>query len=394
MSGRHQCATLILMPPTIKRVFPILGLSIFSNALGVGIIAPLLPIYAENLGATGTWLGFIIAGFSISRFIIMPFAGRLSDRRGRKQIMAVGLIAFAITSFGYVWANSTVGLLLVRFLQGIAAGMILPIAQAYVGDIAPEGEEGKWMGFFSAAFFTGLGCGPLMGGILGEHLGMNAAFCAMGGFSLLAFLGVALFLPEVSTRQKTASQGSSFKDIAASKVVQGIFSFRLGYASARGAFSTFLPILAGINLGLSPSLIGVLLAVNVLGMSVLQILTGAIADRFNRRALIVLGSAINLTALAVIHFAGNLWVLLVLCVILGVGGAVAMPAASVLAISQGRRFGMGIVMASLNMALAIGMSVGPILAGVIADTLSVGFVFYFASAVVLIGAIIFSRLTR
>ena len=382
------------MPPTIKRVFPILGLSIFSNALGVGIILPLLPLYAENLGATGIWLGLIFAGFSISRFIVMPFAGRLSDRRGRKRILAIGLIAFSITSFGYIWANNMASLLLVRFLQGIAAGMILPIAQAYVGDIAPEGEEGKWMGFFSATFFTGFGCGPLMGGILSEHLGMNTAFYAMGGFNLLAFLGVALFLPETSTRQKAASQSASFKDIAGSKVVRGIFSFRLGYASSRGAFITFLPILAGINLGLSPSLIGVLLTVNVLGMSLLQIPTGAIADRVNRRALIVLGTAIHLAAMAVVPTASNFWQLLVLCGIIGVGGAMAMPAASALAISEGRIFGMGIVMASLNMALAIGMSVGPILAGVIADILSVGFVFYFAAAIALVGAITFSRLIR
>ena len=229
------------MPPTINRVFPILGLAIFSNALGVGIILPLLPLYAEKLGASGILLGFIFASFSISRFIIMPFAGRLSDRRGRKHILAIGLIAFAITSFGYVWANNTVSLLLVRFLQGIAAGMILPIAQAYVGDIAPEGEEGKWMGFFSATFFTGFGFGPLMGGILSEHLGMNSAFYAMGCFNLLAFLGVALFLPETSTRQKATIPRASFKDIATSKVVRGIFSFRLGYASSRGAFITFLP---------------------------------------------------------------------------------------------------------------------------------------------------------
>jgi len=382
------------VPRIIKKVFPILGLSIFSSMLGVGIILPLLPIYAENLGATGIWLGVIFAGFSISRTIIMPVAGWLSDRRGRKLILGIGLFAFALTSLGYIWANDTASLLLVRFLQGIAAGMILPIAQAYIGDIAPEGEEGKWMGYFNATFFTGFGFGPLMGGILTEHLGVNAAFYAMGGLNLLAFLGVALFLPEISTREKATSPDSSYRDIAASSIMRGLFSFRLGFALARGAFVAFLPILAGINLGLSPSLIGILLTVNILGMSLLQIPAGIIADRFSGRALVVLGCAIHLVALALIPAVGNFWQLFVLCVLLGIGGAIAMPAASVLAISQGKRFGMGVTMAAFNVAMSAGLAIGPILAGVIADFLSISSVFYLAAAVVLVGAVAFSRFTR
>jgi len=68
----------------IKKTFPILALSVFSSMLGVGIISPLLPLYAENLGATGIWLGIIFSSFSISRTVFMPIIGRLSDRRGRK----------------------------------------------------------------------------------------------------------------------------------------------------------------------------------------------------------------------------------------------------------------------------------------------------------------------
>ena len=67
----------------IRKVFPVLALSIFSSMLGVGIISPLLPLYAENLGATGIWLGVIFSSFSITRAVFMPFIGKLSDRWGR-----------------------------------------------------------------------------------------------------------------------------------------------------------------------------------------------------------------------------------------------------------------------------------------------------------------------
>ncbi len=380
---------------TIKKIFPILALSIFSSLLGVGIIAPLLPLYAEDLGASGIWLGVIFAGFSISRIFVTPVAGRLSDRQGRKMILVFGLLAFSITSFGYVWAGNSVTLFLVRFLQGAASGMVLPVAQAYIGDVAPMGEEGKWMGLFNATFFTGFGCGPLMGGVLAEHLGMNAAFYAMGGLNLAAFLGVAVFLPEVITRKKGADGAtSSYRELASNSTIRGLFSFRLGFATARGAMSTFLPILAGINLGLTPSLIGVLLTVNIVGMSVLQVPGGILADRFSPRALVVLGSVIHLATMSMVPDAGNFGHLLIICIFLGFGGAVAVPAASVLTVRQGKRFGMGIAMAVFSMAMGIGMTIGPVLAGVIADSLSTSVVFYFAAAAVFLGATAFSWYTR
>jgi DHA1 family multidrug resistance protein-like MFS transporter len=384
----------VTVPPVVKKVFPVLSLTIFSATLGIGIIAPLLPLYAEDLGATGIWLGLIFAGFSISRTIIIPFAGRLSDRRGRKLFLVIGLFSYTVLSIGYVWADSLTGLTLVRFLHGLASGMVLPIAQAYVGDIVPEGGEGKWMGYFNAAFFTGVGCGPLLGGILADHLGMDAAFYAMGCLSLLAFLGVTFFLPEIKARQKEDSPKSSYKDIAANRVMWGLFSLRLGFSTARGALATFLPIFAGINLALSTSLIGFLLTVNMLGMSLLQIPAGSLADRFNRRAMVTLGSTFYLVGMALIPTTGNFWHLLMLSIFLGLGGAAAMPAASVMVVDQGRRYGMGMTMAVFFMAVGIGMAIGPILAGVIADLFSTGSVFYFSAASVLAGTIAFGWFTR
>jgi len=378
----------------IKKVFPVLALAVFSSMLGVGIISPLLPLYAENMGATGIWLGIIFASFSVSRAIIMPIAGRLSDRYGRKLFLGTGLLLYAIISLCFIWANSVSQLALIRLLHGIAAGMIMPIAQAYIGDISPEGEEGKWMGYFNAAFFTGFGFGPLIGGTLTEHLGMTIAFSTMSGLNLLAFLVVILFLPEIRQREMAASSHPSFREMSASGMVKGLFSFRLAFSLGRGAFATFLPIFAGIYLGLSPTLIGVLLAVNILLMSLLQVYGGNIADRFNRKALIIVGCLINLTYLAMIPLGGNFWQLLGICALGGLGGAIAMPAASALTVEEGRRFGMGATMGAFAMAFSIGMAIGPLLSGVIADLVSINSVFYFGAIMGLIGTGLFVWFTR
>lgn len=378
----------------IKKVFPILALSIFSSMLGVGIISPLLPIYAEQMGATGIWIGIIFASFSISRAIIMPITGRLSDRGRRKLFLSIGLLSGSIISLGYIWADSVSQLTLVRTIHGVAAGMILPIAQAYVGDIAPEGKEGTWMGYFNSAFFTGFGVGPLMGGTLTEHFGMNVAFSTMGGLNLLAFLIVILFLPEISQRKKIASPQLFFREMRASGIVKGLFSFQVSFSIGRGILAAFLPIFAGMYLGLSPTLVGVLLTVNILLMSLLQVYGGNIADRFNRKALVVIGSLTNLAYLALIPLGNNFWQLLAICIFGGLGGAVSIPAASALTVEEGRKFGMGSTIAVLAVAFSIGMAIGPMLGGVIADFASIDLVFYFGAATALAGTGLFIWFTK
>lgn len=378
----------------IKKIFPILALSVFSSMLGVGIIAPLLPLYAENMGATGIWLGIIFAGFSISRAIFMPIIGRLSDRNGRKLFICTGLLIYAIISLGYIWADNVSQLTLVRLIQGAAAGMIIPIAQAYVGDISPEGEEGKWMGYFHAAFFTGFGIGPLMGGALTDHFGMTVAFSTMGGLNLVAFLVAALFLPEIRRRETSTSLHPSFKKMGTSGIIKGLFSFRLVDALGRGAFSCFLPIFAAMYIGLSPTLIGILLAVTILLMSLLEIPGGNIADRFNRRVLVVFGSLIRLIFLALIPLMHSFWQLLGLCALQGLGGAISLPAASALIIEEGRKFGMGSTIGIFTLAMSIGMAIGPLLGGVIADFVNINSVFYFAAGMGLIGTSLFIWFTK
>ncbi|GAH51201.1 unnamed protein product, partial [marine sediment metagenome] len=295
---------------------------------GVGLITPLLPLYAQDLGASGTQLGIIFAGYGISNSILTPIMGRLSDRRGRKLFLCIGLAGYAIISLGYVWAATVSQLTLVRVIQGVAGAMIIPIAMAYIGDLSPEGEEGKWMGYANAAFFSGFGIGPLLGGTLAERFGMNVSFYSMGCLCLLAFLVVVIFLPEIGQR-KTGEKGRlSFKDMSTSPMVRGLFSFRLVQAVGRGGVMTFLPIFAATYIGLGPALIGVLLAVNMLPMMVLLAPAGRLADRFNRKALVILGNLIYLITLALIPLAHTFWQQLWLCFPRAIGGAISMPAAT------------------------------------------------------------------
>ncbi len=378
----------------IKKVFPILAVSIFSAMLGVGLVSPLLPLYASDMGASGLELGMIFAGYGIVNSVATPIMGRLSDRRGRKTFLSIGLLAYSILSLGYVWAADVPQLVLVRLLMGGAGAMIVPIALAYIGDLSPEGEEGKWMGYANAAFFSGFGIGPLLGGALAERFGMNTSFYAMGLLCLLAVLVAVLFLPEIRQRKIGEKGHLSFKEMSTSPMIRGLFSFRLVQALGRGGIMTFLPIFAATSIGLGPTLIGILLAVNMLPMMVLLVFAGRLADRFNRKTLIITGNLIYLITLALIPLARTFWQQLWLCFPRAIAGAVSMPAATALTVEEGRKFGMGSTMSILMMAMGIGMAVGPPLSGVIADLVDINAVFYFGAAVGVIGTGLFVWFTR
>ncbi len=152
--------------PMNKKAFWVIASAMFISMLGMGIVTPFLPIYADQLGASPLEIGLVQAGFSISNMFSLPFVGRLSDRIGRKVFLSAGLAILMLASFGFIWARNPAQLILMRLFQGLGASAHLPIAQAYLGDITPEGGEGKWMGYFNAILFGGIGMGPLVGGVL------------------------------------------------------------------------------------------------------------------------------------------------------------------------------------------------------------------------------------
>ncbi len=378
----------------IIKVFLILALCMFSATLGIGVVSPLLPLYARDMGVTGIWLGIIIAAYSISNSIAVPIAGRLSDRKGRKPFIVIGLLAYSIISLGYIWADNATQLALVRLIQGVAGAATIPIAMAYIGDLSPEGEEGKWQGWANAAFFSGFGAGPLLGGIVTDHVGISVTFFTMGGLNLLAFLIALFFLPEVSRRKiGESSPRPSFKEMSTSSIIRGLFSFRLAQALGRGGIFAFLPIFASM-IGLSISLIGILITINFSSWILFTPLGGLIADKFNRRTLIIVGNIVFSMLLVAIPLTNNFGQLLVVLLIQGLSGALVMPAASALTVNEGRKYGMGSTMGLFFLAMGIGMTLGPIISGGIADWVNLDSVFYFGAIMGLIGTVLFAWFTR
>ncbi len=404
----------------IKKAFPILALSVFAGMLGLGIISPLMPVYARDLGATGIWIGVLLASYSVSRAVFMPFIARFSDKRGRRIILATGLLFYAVMYFFYMGVEELWQLMLVRILHGSAGGMIIPIAKAYVGELSPEGEEGTWMGYYNTAFFAGMGAGPLVGGTLYDAFagaplifgkfdpGLVAAFGAMGLLNLIGAVTVFFFLPEIPLGLSRRKPRPSFRKMLSSNPFRGLLSLRLVEGLGRTSYSAFLPIYAGLQLGLSTTQTGTLVTIHVLLSALLQAPMGKITDKFSqsisRRSLILSGGVLIVIYMLLVPLTTQFWQLIMISIIAGMVSSMTTPAGSAIAVGEGRKFGMASVMAAVSLTISAGQALGPLLGGIVAELANRGLaegvvqdvraVFYFAAIFVAIGIGLFGWFTR
>ncbi len=375
-----------------RKIFGALFFSLLATITGVGIVVPLLPVYASHSGASGFYIGLIFGAFSLSRTLLLPFFGRVSDRKGRKPFIVAGLICYALVSVAFILYNSVPHLIIARFVQGIASAMIMPVIQAYVGDITPEGREGFVMGLFNMSLFFGLSLGPVIGGVINDRFNMQTAFSCMG---LLAVVGAGLsywLLP--STGQETVVRRKrpplNWRAIIGDRVIIGLCVYRFVYTVGIGIIWGFVPVLADQDLGLSSSRIGALVMVAVLFSGLVQTPMGFMADRSSRKVMAVFGGIVAGLALLSYQWAGSFNALLASGIAFGLGGGIAMPAVMAVAVQKGQQTeSMGSVMGLLTLAHSAGMLAGAVLAGAMMDWFHLRVAFTIGGALTGIGVVFF-----
>lgn len=375
-----------------KKAFAVLVGSMFISMLGMGIVSPFLPIYANKLGASTLEVGLVQAGFNLTGICTVLFFGRLSDRFGRKIFLSCGLAILAISPLGLMSATKPIQLIFWRLFQGLGASAHLPIAQAYLGDITPEGNEGKWMGYFNAVLFAGIGAGPLFGGVITDALNIKATFVFMSVLNVLALIANIIFLKEMP--RKIAPHGrTSLIAPLKSRIMRGAFSYNLSVGVGTAGMMAFIPLFANKMIGLSASLIGLLLAART-PVSILQSYTGRLADRWNRRTMVLLGGVVSVISITLLPKSIGFWTLLIAYICVMLGQAFGTPASNAYVVQEGRTYGMGATTTMYMMAMHIGNGVGPVALGGIADWLGLEYAFYTAAICMAVGVALFGYIVR
>jgi MFS family permease len=139
----------------------ILSLAVFATMVGNSVVIPFLPLYVHQYGVSEFGAGLLFSVHAATRIVVLPFIGRLSDRWERKTFLLIGVLCYTLSSLAYMPASQLPTFVAVMVIHDTATAVVHPVAMAYVGELAPKGQEGRYSGYINSALLGGIAGGPM-----------------------------------------------------------------------------------------------------------------------------------------------------------------------------------------------------------------------------------------
>lgn len=379
-----------------SRPFIVLFCAVAVATMGISMVSPILPIYAERLGATGIWTGLTFSIFAVTQTIISPFAGSWSDRYGRKPFIILGLLLYCVAALGYLGADSFVQVLAFRALSGCGTSLIFSVARAYIGDLVPPGHEGRWFGVFAVADIVGFGIGPIFSGALRDAFGFDSVFVGMAALMGASAVIVAVLLPRhpKTDRVVTAAHPAwSARAALRDRLTLALTILMALTSLSFGAVYSFLSVRLD-EIEVTGLQIGIAFAAESFAAALAQPALGPFADRLDRRAMVVAGLLVSAVMLIGLGVAASYSLIVALMVGLGAGQAAAMVATSAMQVVAGRRAGMGTVIGLGAAGNGVGIVFGSVVGGAAVEVFGLGAPFYLGAGAMIVGALAVTWMLR
>ncbi|WJQ80838.1 MFS transporter [Brevibacillus brevis] len=353
----------------------ILMFNIFLVFTGIGLVIPIMPKYMESLGITGGTIGLLVAAFSLTQLLFSPIAGRWADSFGRKKIIVIGLVVFAISEVMFGIANSPVLLFVSRLLGGISAALIMPAVMAYSADVTTNEERAAGMGYITAAITTGFIIGPGIGGYIAEF-GIRVPFYSAGIAGLIAACITLLILKESKPTEESLADSSSEKQ-RSSLLSQLMYSYREPYffsliivfvmSFGLANFETIFSLFVDHKFGFEPKDIAFIITFGSIAGAVVQLTAFSwIMNRFGEKRVISICLLFAGLFIILTLFVHGFWMIFAVTFIVFLAIDILRPAIST-QMSMLAKDQQGYV-AGLNSAFtSLGNIAGPIVAGFLFD---------------------------
>lgn len=347
-----------------KKVLPILFLIMFLVMVGFGIIIPVIPFFAEKVGATPAELGLLMGVYSFMQLISAPIWGRISDRIGRKPVMMIGILGLAISFFLMAISSQLWMLFVARIIGGLLSSANMPTTMAYVADITSDEDRSKGMGIIGAATGLGFIFGPAIGGLFSKT-SLNMPFYIAGASSLLTFFLVLFILKESLSiekrgehfKDKTSIRGSLSGATSIIYILQWFISLSLSGLEATFAY------FAAKKAGLDSIDLGYIFMIMGFGSALVQGgLVGRLAKKYGEGVIIQAGIIVSAIGFGLILLVNSFTTAAIFLTIFGLGNGVIRPCISAL-LTKRSTVGHGSTTGILSSFDSLGRIIGPPLGG-------------------------------
>lgn len=379
----------------------------FFVALGFGILAPAIPVFARTFGVSALAASSVISVFALVRFISSPAAGAMVNRFSERSVLATGLIIVSVSSLAAGFSQNFVQLLILRGVGGLGSTMFTVSALSLLLRTVEAEQRGRATSAYQSGFLFGGIAGPLVGGLV-VAFSIRAPFFVYSATLGIAAIVTLFFLSPSRLRAKEnvvahgeaaalETLGEALRHPAYRAAIS--VNFITGFVSL-GLRMAIVPLFVteGLRRGATWSGIGFLIAAAV--QAVLLLPAGRMADTQGRRKALIIGSialSAGMLVISISDFAANslgtasvvgLALFLVALGMQGAGSAFlsSAPAAVVGDIVGGKRG--GIVVSTFQMTSDLGIVIGPLVAGLLVDLLDFDWAFIAATAMCLVSLLL------
>ena len=337
---------------------------------------PVLALFAEHLGAGPERIGLIVSVSTLTGVLLKLPSGALSDIYGRRFLLRIGVVAFGLPPFLYLFITDLNSLTALRFVHGLATAIFAPSALATVAELYRE-RRGAALGTYTACTQSGALLGPFIGGYLAHVAGFDLAFITAGVCGCIAivlFYSMHLDVATPRVQQKgmrplLAEMWKGFAIVAQNRKVLITSATDGAKMIANGALMAFLP-LYGLTVGLNPGEVGLLFSVQAGTSFFSKPIMGRVSDRVGRQPLIIIGLLICAATFVCMPHVSIFAGLLLLSAGFGFGEAVVSSSSSAFVADSSEFKTLGAGMGMQGTIGDIGHASGPLLAGILIANMS------------------------
>jgi len=373
-------------------------LGCFFTGLAMSQILPFLPLYIEQLGVSGhqslsIWSGLVFSGTFLVSALVSPLWGSLADRKGRKLMLLRASLGMAIVIVLQGMVTHVYQLFALRALMGLTSGYI-PNAMALVASQVPRDKSGWALGTLSTGPVSGVIVGPLLGGLMADHLGLRVVFFVTAGLMFVSFLITLFLIKERRVEVKKADRLSGkavFQSLPYPALIVTLFistlMIQLANSSISPILTLFIKDLSGDS-GNIAFISGMIAAVPGIAALVSAPRLGRLGDRIGTARILM--AALGLTSLL---FAIMVWVqtplqLGILRFLLGFADGALMPAVQTLLLKYSSDQVTGRIFGYNQSFMYLGNVVGPLIGSSISALMGFRWVFAVTAVLVLINCLL------
>ncbi len=377
----------------------------FVGNISFSLLFPVLPYYAQDMGASPSEVGLILASYSyVTAVALIPF-GLLSDRIGHHRMLIIGIALYTMVPLLYPLASNLAQLGFICAFHGLACAVFSPAAIALALDTSTQDRRGEALGWFTTATQSALVVGPALGGLLLNYYGPKVAFYSC---SIIPLLGLIFTIFRLTTAQPAANlthsslsskwrgmgRGSSGSRgwLKQPTIFAGLMA-PLFFTIGSGTILAFMP-LHSQDLGIAKTGAGIIIATVYLGSALLRVPGGKLSDKIGRKPVILLGLVISFAAMFLISFMNSFSGLIAAAIFYGVGMGIAMPASYTLVADLTPIEVRGLTMGITSSFLHGGLALGPTIMGIVAGMSSYATMFRICSLSLILGLIAVVGLTQ